>query len=62
MEAVILQIPSEAKRQIIKGTTYIFLDKPVWNPEKKRGEHKRQYIGKMDGDTFIPNGKYLLSM
>ena len=57
-----MQIPSEAKRQIIKGTTYIFLDKPVWNPEKKRGEHKRQYIGKMDGDTFIPNGKYLLSM
>ncbi len=57
-----MQLPSEAKKQTIKGTTYVFIDKPVWNPEKKRGEHKRQYIGKMDGNTFVPNGKYLLSM
>ncbi len=47
-----MQLPSEAKKQTIKGTIYVFIDKPVWNSEKKRGEYKRQYIGKMDGNTL----------
>lgn len=30
------------------GTTYIYEDEPYWNKDKKRGEHKRVCIGKID--------------
>ena len=37
-----------------------FPDEPYWNPEKKRGEHKRTYIGKNVDGVFVPNNTYLL--
>lgn len=48
------------RTQVIHGTTYAYLDRPYWNPEKKRGEHKREYIGKVVDGQFVPNQKYLL--
>lgn len=46
--------------QIINGTEYVYEDQPYWDPEKKRGTHKRIYIGKNIDGVFIPNRKYLL--
>ena len=34
---------------------YAYIDKPFWNAEKQRADHKREYIGKYDGQTFTPN-------
>ncbi len=34
---------------------YVYIDRPFWNAEKKQAGHKRQYIGKLDGDKFLPN-------
>lgn len=34
-----------------------YIDKAAWNPEKKRGEHKRDYIGKIVDGKFVPNKK-----
>ena len=35
------------RAQIHGGHNYVFIDFAVWNKEKKRGEHKRTYIGKI---------------
>lgn len=56
-----MEMPKGAKTQVIRNVSYVFIDKPYWNTEKKRGEHKRNYIGKLVDGEFIPNGKYLLS-
>lgn len=49
-----------AGTQEIKGTTYVFIDKPYWDKIKKQSRHKRDYIGKIGEDrNFIPNKKYL---
>ena len=48
------------KTQVINGTTYAFIDKSHWNSEKKRGEHKRKYIGKVVEGKLVFNKKYLL--
>lgn len=48
------------KTQVIRGITYAYIDKPFWNKDKHRGDHKREYIGKVNNGTFIPNKKYLL--
>ena len=37
---------------------YAYIDKPFWNAEKQRADHKRIYIGKYDGRTFTPNRNY----
>ena len=37
----------EYKTQVINGTTYAYIDTAFWNSSKKRGEHKRKYIGKI---------------
>ena len=34
---------------------YAYIDKPFWNAEKQCADHKREYIGKYDGETFTPN-------
>jgi len=36
------------------------LDEARWNSKKRRGEHKRLYIGKMVNGEFIPNKRYKL--
>lgn len=48
--------------QKIKGKTYVYEAIAVWNPEKKRSEQKRVYIGSRDPETgdFIPNKTYEL--
>ena len=37
---------------------YVYIDKPFWNAEKQRADHKRVYIGKYDGEVFTPNKTY----
>ena len=34
---------------------YVYIDKGFWNTEKQQSDHKREYIGKYDGQTFTPN-------
>ena len=34
---------------------YAYIDKAFWNTDKQQSDHKREYIGKYDGTTFIPN-------
>ena len=34
---------------------YVYIDKPFWNTGKKQADHKREYIGKYDGNEFTPN-------
>ncbi|MCD6237835.1 MAG: IS1634 family transposase [Thermotogae bacterium] len=46
--------------QVINGTEYVFEDQPYWDSRKKRGAHKRIYIGKNVNGEFVPNKKYLL--
>lgn len=48
------------KTQVIRGTKYAYIDKPYWNPKKKRGEHLREYIGKVVDDVFVPNKRFIL--
>ncbi len=48
------------KTQVINGKTYAYIDTPFWNAAKKRGDHKREYIGKVIDGEFVPNKKYLL--
>ena len=57
-----MEMPNGTKIQVIKQVPYVYIDKPYWNAEKKRGEHKRSYVGKLVVNEFIPNGKYLLSI
>lgn len=46
--------------QKVKGKIYIYEATAIWNPEKKRSEQKRIYIGTKDPETgkLIPNKKY----
>lgn len=46
--------------QVINGTEYVFEDQAYWDSKKKRGAHKRVYIGKNVNGEFIPNKRYLL--
>ena len=34
---------------------YVYIDKAFWNTEKQQSDHKREYIGKYDGESFTPN-------
>ena len=47
---------TDYKTQIINGREYAYIDTPFWNSTKKRGDHKRDYIGKVvngeDLDVF----------
>ena len=55
-------VSKEYKTQKIRGTEYAYIDTPFWNSEKKRGDHKRDYIGKIIDGRFVPNKKYQLRM
>lgn len=46
--------------QKIKDKIYVYEAVAVWNPDKKRSEQRRVYIGRRDPETgaFIPNRKY----
>lgn len=46
--------------QVIRGIEYVYEDQPYWDSEKKRGTHKRVYIGKNFDGIFVPNKKYKL--
>lgn len=46
--------------QTINGVEYVYEDQPYWDSAKKRGTHKRTYIGKSVDGIFVPNKKYLL--
>lgn len=46
--------------QVINGTEYVYLDEPYWDSVKKRGSHKRTYIGKNIDGIFIPNKNFKL--
>jgi transposase len=50
----------KTETQIINGVEYVYEDQPYWDPVKKRGSHKRNYIGKNVNGVFVPNKKYLL--
>ena len=51
---------AQRKVQRIHGQEYVYIDQAYWNPEKKRGEHMRSYIGKNVDGVFVPNSTYLL--
>ena len=34
---------------------YVYIDRASWNAEKQQSDHRREYIGKMEGTTFVPN-------
>ena len=46
--------------QFINGREYVYEYVSVWNKEKQRSEQKREYLGRMIDDEFVPNKKYLL--
>lgn len=50
------------RTQCIKGKIYAYVDSPYWNAEKKRGEHKRTYIGRVVDGKLVPNKRYLLQL
>jgi transposase len=50
------------KTQIINGVEYVYEDTCYWDAKKKRGDHKRNYIGKMVEGAFVPNKRYLLRL
>lgn len=56
-----MRLPSGAKVQ----NNYVYYDYPYWSKKRQRGEHRREYIGKIkliDGEKiFIPNEHYLTS-
>lgn len=41
----IIQVPNKKN-----GVTYLYEDTAFWNSDKKRGEHKRKCIGRLDAD------------
>jgi len=48
------------RTQIIKGTKYVYVDKPYWDKLKKQTRHKREYVGKIsEGGEFCANKRYL---
>lgn len=53
---------TDYKTQIINGREYAYIDTPFWNSTKKRGDHKRDYIGKVVNGEFVPNKKYQLRL
>lgn len=57
-----MEIPAGAKSQKIQDKVYVYIDRPFWNPDKRRGEHKRDCIGKIVDGQFSPNKKYLLQL
>ena len=46
--------------QKINGVEYVYQDQPYWDKEKKRGTHRRTYIGKNVNGEFVPNKTYTL--
>ena len=48
------------RTQIIKGVEYVYEDQPYWDSVKKRGSHKRVYVGKNIDGVFVPNKSYKL--
>lgn len=52
-----MEIPAGAKSQKIQDKVYVYIDRPFWNPDKRRGEHIRDYIGKIVNGQFSPNKK-----
>lgn len=48
--------------QIINGIEYVYEYTTTWNPEKKRAEHKRNYISKNVNGEFVPHKKYQLQL
>ena len=37
---------------------YVYIDHSFWNAEKQQADHKREYIGKYDGESFVPNKNF----
>ena len=50
------------RNQIINGVEYVYEYDSTWNSEKKYGDHKRNYIGKIVDGVFVPNKKHLLEL
>lgn len=50
------------RSQIINGVEYVYEYDSTWNSEKKYGDHRRNYIGKIVDGVFVPNKKHLLEM
>ena len=56
-----------AKAKIIRvtnkknGVTYLYEDRAFWNSEKKRGEHKRKCIGRLDNEGKEVFNEYYLT-
>lgn len=50
------------KTQTIHGTMYAYIDKPYWNAGKKRGDHKRNYIGKIVDGRFVAYKKHQMEL
>ena len=50
------------RNQIINGVEYVYEYDSTWNSEKKYGDHKRNYIGKIVDGVFVPNKKHLLEI
>ena len=48
------------RTQLINGVEYVYEDQPYWDSEKKRGSHKRVYLGKNVDGIFVPNKRYKL--
>ena len=47
------------KAQKIGNATYVYIDKPYWDKDKKQNRHKREYIGKLsENGHFAPNKEY----
>ncbi|HZK26067.1 MAG TPA: hypothetical protein VFD00_00800 [Thermoclostridium sp.] len=44
--------------QVINETEFVFEDQPYWDSKKKRGAHKRVYIGKNVNCEFVANKLY----
>ena len=48
--------------QVINGVEYVYEYVSYWDAEKQYGSHKRNYIGKMVDDVFVPNKKHQLQL
>lgn len=51
-------LPEDARIVRIKDTEYVAIHKYWWDKEKKRGQQKRRYIGKLVDGKFVPNAAY----
>ena len=53
--------PAGTRLQRTGGVDYVYVDHPFWDRERKRGDHRREYVGKMTADgRFAPNAAWLL--